>query len=373
MGIKEGKFQKIILVAFLMMPVLLASTHQQGKKENIKLFQENTVLQDAVNRIEKRKQQIRSEIAQLEYKVVVNQKVVHQLEGQEVVKEDDLNSLSKQLAVLNEERENAIDQYQIILLEEYKNRDYKSKLYFLASSSSLSELVNRISHLNKLKRFRKRQLEVVESKRKEVKSKLAVYGGSAEDKVRLSKKMILETQQLNDLLRDKHLQFNDLEKEANVLKLAMNQNKYQLPSSVYSKQSLIKKDSKKQFIWPVKIGLVVDTFGVHKHDAERKVLVENNGIDILVSGNQPVQAISNGVVKAIVELPGLGSSVIIDHGRLHSVYSNITSTLVKSGDVVLEGETIGRIGIHNGTARLHFELWEGLEKRNPEAYLKELH
>lgn len=213
MGIKEGNFQKIILLALLVMPVLLASTHQQGKKESRILESEISVLQEAANRIEIQKQNVLSDISSLEYKVTANHKVIYLIEGNRSVSNEDLNSLSNQLSALNEERKNAIAQYQVILLEEYKNRDYKSKLYFLASSSSLSELVNRISHLNKLKRLRQRQLEIVETKRHEVQNKLAVYGGSAEDKTNLSEQKVVETQKLNEMLREKHLKIKELEEK----------------------------------------------------------------------------------------------------------------------------------------------------------------
>ena len=378
MGIKEGKFQKIILLALLVMPMLLASTHQQGSAESRILEKEISVLQEAAARNDKQLQVILNDISSLEYKVALNKKVIYLINGNKSITDEDFNSLSNQLSALNEERATAIAQYQVILLEEYKNRDYKSKLYFLASSSSLSELVNRISHLNKLKRLRQKQLEMVEAKRQEVQNKLAIYGGSYEDKTQLAEKKVLDSQKLNENLREKHLKAKELERNGNVLMLeirkkkhlfnTINKPKRKKNDSFFDKEN---KTAKKKFSWPVKTGLVVEQFGVHKHSVERKVQIENNGIDILVSGQEAIYSIANGNVKAILEVPGLHSSIIIDHGKFHSVYSNISDVLVRTGETVGEGMIIGRISASpDGLSKLHFELWEGLKKRNPEEYLK---
>ena len=44
--------------------------------------------------------------------------------------------------------------------------------------------------------------------------------------------------------------------------------------------------------------------------------------------------------------------------------------IVKAGDKVKTGETLGSLHIDNNTSVLHFELWNGTAKQNPELWLK---
>ena len=45
-------------------------------------------------------------------------------------------------------------------------------------------------------------------------------------------------------------------------------------------------------------------------------------------------------------------------------------TPLKAGDKVNTGETLGSLHIDNNTSVLHFELWNGTAKQNPELWLK---
>jgi septal ring factor EnvC (AmiA/AmiB activator) len=123
--------------------------------------------------------------------------------------------------------------------------------------------------------------------------------------------------------------------------------------------------------WPVKKGLLVGTFGIHKHATERKVKVENNGIDVLVAENEKIVATQNGVIKAILEVPGSNTCIILDHGTYYSVYSNLKNVTHKVGSTVKEGDHIADIALNaDGQSKLHFELWKETAKVNPEEYLQ---
>ena len=118
-------------------------------------------------------------------------------------------------------------------------------------------------------------------------------------------------------------------------------------------------------------GLLVGKFGVSKHAKERKVQVLNNGLDVLVSKDEPVHAVESGLVMAILELPGLNHSVIVNHGGYYSVYSNVSDVLPKVGDKLEKGNPIAKVAQSDqGLSKLHFELWKGVVKLDPEQYLQ---
>ena len=112
-------------------------------------------------------------------------------------------------------------------------------------------------------------------------------------------------------------------------------------------------------------------FGVQKHAKERRVRIENNGIDVLVSKYEKILASGDGVVKAVLQIPGSNTSVIIDHNGYYTVYSNIRGVKLKIGDKVKAGDYLALIGLDDeGLNKLHFELWKGTSKINPEEFFE---
>ena len=63
--------------------------------------------------------------------------------------------------------------------------------------------------------------------------------------------------------------------------------------------------------------------------------VSNNGVNIGTHKGADVRAVFNGVVVAVASIGGMeGKVVIIKHGEYLSVYSNLESAYVKSGDKI---------------------------------------
>ena len=123
-------------------------------------------------------------------------------------------------------------------------------------------------------------------------------------------------------------------------------------------------EEKSFLLWPVE-GEVIGYFGDKG----------NKGIDIAASEGTTVVAPADG----IVELAGYGKEpgnlLMIKHGKegLITVYTYLSSWLVKKGDRVKKGDPIAKAGI-TGTAKnpcLHFEVRkiETVEPVNPLDYL----
>lgn len=372
MGFKEGKYLFLIAIVSPM----LWSASSKTEKQDI-LEEEIAVLNRVLDDNEVATNSILGEITNLEYQVLAAQKIVHLIENKEQASEASILRLENQLATLELQKKNAVVQLQKLLLEEYKHRDYKKKLYFLASSSSINQFVNRLNHLGKLKDFRTKQLSVLLNKSAEIRDRLAIFKGTEQEKTSLTNRKFDELVKLNDLLRLKHKKFNDLRQAGNQVKLEINEKRKQLKlfnnqvakHIVKTKKNQIKFNRKLK--WPVKNGLLVNRFGVKKHNKERKVRVENNGIDILVSAEEAILTVDDGTVKAVLEVPGSNTSVIIDHGTFYSVYSNLKGTHLKQGEQVKQGVKLASVGKDtDGLRKLHFELWQGINKLNPEKYLK---
>ncbi|MBP1678159.1 MAG: Membrane-bound metallopeptidase [Bacteroidetes bacterium] len=121
--------------------------------------------------------------------------------------------------------------------------------------------------------------------------------------------------------------------------------------------------------WPVTEGRVVARFGNQRHPT-LKTVTQNTGIDIAVKAGSPVLAVARGEVATIWWLPSFGNLVILNHyGGYRTVYSHLAEIHVVEGQEISEGEVIGESGESVDGPRLHFEIWKGKEKQNPESWL----
>ncbi len=121
------------------------------------------------------------------------------------------------------------------------------------------------------------------------------------------------------------------------------------------------------FMRPVS-GQIVSAFGPKKSG------LHNDGINIGAARGTPVRAAENGVVVyAGNELKGSGNLVLLRHqGQWMTAYGHMDKMMVKRGQTVKRGETIGTVGSTGSVAspQLHFEVRRGTEALNPVNYIE---
>jgi murein DD-endopeptidase MepM/ murein hydrolase activator NlpD len=377
MGLFASRVRLGLLGIVVCGPIFLNATKFDVLSKEISLLKEMHLIHSIIQDNSLKSGELDGEISSLEYKVDAARRVIKLIRNQEDISKSDVILLSQQLNILKNEKSVALHQYRSILLEEYKNRDYRTKLFFLASSKNLNEFVNRLNHLKTLKDLRKKQLKVLENKQSEVANKLAVYSGNKAENVKLSAMKYCEILKLHELLRLRHQKFSKFNSENNELKLKLNSLDRELDLLTKEVVGKAEEDDNKidyrdiKLTWPVRSGLLVGRFGVQKHAKERKVSITNNGIDLLVAKDEEVFASGDGIVKAVLNVPGSDTSLIIDHGGFYSVYSNIREVKLKIGDKVNRGDYLALISIDGeGLNKLHFEFWKGTKKVNPELFLE---
>lgn len=124
--------------------------------------------------------------------------------------------------------------------------------------------------------------------------------------------------------------------------------------------------------WPVAKHVVTSAFGEHEHPLVPTIMIRNNGIDIDILGSAEVHPVHTGIVSRVIIIPGSNSSIIVRHGDILTVYSNLSEVNVKKGDKVTLATDLGRVWQGEGLNSniLHFELWQGESKQNPEQWLR---
>ena len=130
-------------------------------------------------------------------------------------------------------------------------------------------------------------------------------------------------------------------------------------------------NNKGKLPWPTEKGFISSTFGEHPHPVLKGIKTKNNGIDILTEKGAIARAVFNGVVTGIISLPNSQKAIIIRHGSYLSVYSNIESAYVKSGDNIKTKQSLGSIHFEadDSKTELHFEIWNNKIILNPSSWL----
>lgn len=125
-----------------------------------------------------------------------------------------------------------------------------------------------------------------------------------------------------------------------------------------------------RFLWPAE-GDIVGHFGRQKHP-QFNTYVQRKGIDIRAPEGSGIRAVMAGEVAFADWLKGYGLVVILDHANgFFSLYAHASALVVKAGEQVKAGQTIGTTGDTGMTSdnTLYFELREGAEPVDPLLWL----
>lgn len=118
---------------------------------------------------------------------------------------------------------------------------------------------------------------------------------------------------------------------------------------------------------------IVSQFGRHAHPDIPDVEYDNPGIDAEVSPGASAQAVFDGKVSGVYVLKGFRTVVIVSHGNYYTVYGNIATPSVKTGDTVTQGQALGKLfsdSEDNNRTTIHFEVWRSRDKLNPTEWIK---
>lgn len=118
---------------------------------------------------------------------------------------------------------------------------------------------------------------------------------------------------------------------------------------------------------------IVKRFGRQKHPTLPHVETTNSGIDMQTAPGASVRCVFDGEVSAVFRPDGYNNVVVIRHGEYMTVYANLGSLNVSTGQKIKAGQNIGTVytDANDGNRSiLHFEIRHRRAKENPELWLK---
>ncbi len=126
------------------------------------------------------------------------------------------------------------------------------------------------------------------------------------------------------------------------------------PASKYNQTSSEFARQKGRLVWPLN-GRIKLPFGTGRL-AGLGTLYDSQGVEIAVSGNQPIQAIWGGKVIYANTFRGYGNMIIVDHGdNYYTLYAQASSLQKSVGDSVTSGDTLGYPGYEDADS-IYFEI-----------------
>ena len=300
-----------------------------------------------------------------------------------------LAALSNDVARLKEE-------YANIIRTAYRHKINNSFLLFLFSADSFNDAFRRWQYIRQYDRYRKKQArliiqtqEMLSRKAQQLEKALAekeqllasqenqqlLLNRELKDKNRILKELktsegrliaeLDEQQKAHDALNnaiEKVIREEMARKRREAREAAPFANGTNVPDDNIPLSNSFK-GNQGRLPWPVRNGAITRRFGKQPHPQIRSVQITNNGIDIRTDEQANVYAVFEGKIAGTQFIPGYKNTVIIQHGRYYTVYSNLEEAFVTRGDVVSTGEPIGKLG--KDKPEVHFEVWLEKKRLNP--------
>lgn len=346
----------------------------------------------------------------------------------------ELSKMERQLVRLQNDLKDKKRKYEASVQYLYKNRTVQDKLLFILSAKTLSQTYRRMRYVREYADYQRLQGEELLKKQEQVNQKKQELQQVKKAKASLLKERQLEKDKLEAQEKEKKALLADLQKKQRSLQNELNKKRKEanqlnaridrlIAEEIEKARKRAAEEARKEAAarkkaaakeaktaasssgTPAKKAAPLETYSMDKADRElsgsfvgnrgklpmpitgayiitsrygqysveglRNVKLDNKGIDIQGKPGAKARAIFNGKVAAVFQLNGL-FNILIRHGNYISVYCNLSSASVKTGDNVTTRQTIGQVfsdGADNGRTVLHFQLRKEKEKLNPELWL----
>uniref|UniRef100_UPI004047895E murein hydrolase activator EnvC family protein n=1 Tax=Roseivirga sp. TaxID=1964215 RepID=UPI004047895E len=285
---------------------------------------------------------IKGEVGLLNEDIEENQSIIDAMEN-------DLNALKKEYA-------------EMIYTTQKTNKGF-SQLTFLFASTTFNQLFMRMKYIKQYSEARKKQGEQIIIVQNSLANQIVEIESQRSSKQSLLNEELSESQKLENLVGEQKQLVAKLTQDEKRIKQELDQQRKAEKELSSKIEAIIEEERKAALLastdmtalttafekekgklpWPVDQGFVASKFGEHKHPTIKTITVNNLGVDIQTNENATIKVVFPGKVSQVISVPGLGNSVIIQHGEYFTVYTKLKTVVVKRGDIVTQGQAIGQV------------------------------
>jgi murein hydrolase activator len=265
-------------------------------------------------------------------------------------------------------------------------------LELLVASRSVNQLFTRAEYLKRFSAQRKRDIEAIQAKRKDLRDQQDLLSRQLGQRQRLIADKSAEQTKLKKMTTKKKNLLASIRQDKKNFQKEIDRRKRDFRDLESKIAALIEADKKKPpkpgtkapgpagggafeasrggLGWPVDGGRLISGYGTHEHPV-LKTVTENKGVDIAVPLGSRVSTVAAGEASTIWWLPSFGNLVIVAHeGGYRTVYAHLGDIDVEEGQKVTAGQAIGKSGEGLSGPMVHFEVWKGRETLDPEKWLR---
>ena len=384
--------RRMLLLTMLALLLATTASGQDVSKQNERkrqIEEEISFIDNQLKSIAGKQKATTEQLTLIRKRVTSRQTLIRDLDQKIAIVNDEMTTKQREINRLQKELDTLKIYYEKLIYNTYKNRDTRVWFMYLLSSESVGQGYRRFSYLKSLAgeadkmREKQEELQAEREKLAMIKAQAQVAKAEREEEYR---KLVAEEKQSQEdmkrLARSEKQYRNELAAKRKEIARLDQEIRSLLKATVSAKN---KKDQTKvdvalsgQFAqnkgklpWPVKQGVVSERFGVHNHPVYKNLkLPDNPGISFSTTKGADVFCVFDGEVRKVFFMPGYSQCVLVQHGEYFTLYCKLSKISVKNGQKVKTGEKLGSLEIDGNTSSLHFQLWKGTDKQDPEKWLR---
>ena len=388
--------RRTLLLTMLVLLATAASGQDVSKQNERKrqIEEEISFIDNQLKSIAGKQKATTEQLSLIQKRVTNRQSIIHDLDRKIAMVNDEMTTKQREINRLQKELDTLKVYYEKLIYNTYKNRDTRVWFMYLLSSQNIGQGYRRFSYLKSLAgevntqadKMRAKQEELQEEREKlaMIKAEAQVAKSQREEEYR---KLVAEQKQSQEdmkrLARSEKQYRNELAAKRKEIARLDQEIRSLLKATVSGKSK--QKDQTKvdaalsgQFAqnkgklpWPLKQGVVSERFGVHNHPVYKNLkLPDNPGVTFSTVKGADVFCVFDGEVRKVFVMPGYNQCVLVQHGEYFTLYCKLAKVSVKSGQKVKTGEKLGTLETDGNTSSLHFQLWKGTDKQDPEKWLR---
>ena len=338
----------------------------------------------------------------IEKNIKNRKKLIKQINKELEISQTQIENYELVIGLMTEDLKKLSKSYANLINMAWKNYNKQNALMFVLASKDFNQSYLRIRYIQQLSTVRKQQLFAI----KEIKtlledSKIKVETEKSKKEELLDElngvKKELETEQekqqttINELkikgkelekqLQQQQLQYKQLQEKidkliAEEIRKAQEQNKENTKNGLSSKEQTLSTEFGNNMgilPFPLEKGVIIKQFGIHPHPANPTIKIDSKGIEIQTNEAAEVKTVFDGEVRQVIQMQGMHTVIIIKHGEYFTIYANLVSATVKSGDMVTTKQKIGTVFTNTTENKtiLYFEIRKGTQVLNPATWIKQ--
>jgi septal ring factor EnvC (AmiA/AmiB activator) len=426
------KKRAYFLLTFTIFSIFLFAQTPEDKaqleRERQEIQKEIKAIQNEYNQLKGRTKQIVGQYNLIDRKIKLQNKYISNISKELRMIDDDIYLSNIEIYRLSKLLDTLKAQYSRSVVYAYKNRSNYDFLNFIFSANSFNDAVKRVSYLKTYRAYREQQVNTIKETQQLIARRKAEQLGKKRQKDNALQNQTEQARALEGQKKEKDVvlsqlksQEKNLEKQiaakkkkdrdlknaidALVRRIIDEEKKKAAAEALKNKPAVTNpvtpsnpavttkptktesflelnaedkalgasfEGSRAKLPWPVDQGYVCTHFGYYQIEGTK---LKDNSPGITICTPQAglnVKSVFEGEVKAVFNI-GDTKSVMIQHGKYFTVYSNLGSVNTSKGAMVKTGQVIGKVGEDESDGeggKLDFLLMIESKNVNPEQWLR---